>query len=159
MGERYIDPDGSVWEVVDDGPRALEMIEKRAFLIHGGCADDRVIDFELFDETDSRLADNRAIRAADGPAGNDDLDFGVGIEQRRDIHIIGDDEQIIVARQGFCDFLGGRADIDEEGGTARDEGGGGHTDGLLFNMGDEAPCIIGDIIDAGRDNGTAMDAA
>ncbi len=59
--------------------------------------------------------------------------------------------------QGACDFFRGGADIDEQRAAVRDQRRCRRTDRLLLLGGDEAACLIGEIFDAGGDDGAAMD--
>ena len=55
---------------------AIVEIEQRAILVDGRGADHGVVDLELADEVDGRLANDAAIGCAHHAAGDDDLDLG-----------------------------------------------------------------------------------
>ena len=56
------------------------------------------------------------------------------------------------------DLLGRRADVDEEGAAVGNEGGGGETDRSLLGCGHETTRFVGDVLDAGGDDGAAVHA-
>jgi hypothetical protein len=81
----------------------------------------------------------------------------MAIEQHRDVEIVGDDEEVLVRGQRARHLLGRGADIDEERAAVRDQRGGRGTDRLLFVGGDEPPRLVGEVFDAGGDDGAAVD--
>ena len=72
--------------------------------------------------------------------------------------VVGDDQQAFVMDEVTRHFLGGGADVDEEGGIVGDERRGLAADPLLLDLGEDAPRVIGDVLDAGREDGAAMSA-
>ena len=72
--------------------------------------------------------------------------------------VVGDDQEALVTDEMARHLLGGRADIDEEGRVVRDERRGQAADALLLDLGEDAPRVIGDVLDAGGQDGAAVGA-
>ena len=79
------------------------------------------------------------------------------VQQHRDIEVVGDDQQVLMRGQRACDLFGGGADIDEQRAAVGDQRRRGGADRLLLLGGDEAARFIGEVLDAGGDDGAAMD--
>jgi hypothetical protein len=94
-------------------------------------------------------------RRMGGPR-DDHLNPRMAVEGHCDIQIVCDDEQ--VSRPASArDLLDGRPDVDEERRIVRNDFCGRDADGTLFILRDQATRLIGDILDAGKHNGVAMD--
>ena len=145
----------------DDGLRHLHLaiveVEQRALLVDRGRPDDGVVDLELADQLRRGRADHRTVGAPHRAAGDHHLDAGMAVEQHRDVEIVGDDEEVLVRGQRARHLLGRGADIDEERAAVRDQRGGRGTDRLLLVGGDEPPRLVGEVFDAGGDDGAAVD--
>lgn len=148
--------------VLDDRLRDADLavieVEECTLLVDGGGADHRIIDLELADQVDSGCADDAAVGAPHRPAGDDHLDVLMRVEQRRDMQVVGDDEQAVMVGERARHLLRGRADIDEERGIVRDQRRRGPSDRRLLVAGDEAARLIGEVFDARRHHRAAMDA-
>ena len=148
--------------IVDNGAGDIHLariiVEQRSVLVERRGADDRHIDLELPDEVDRRGADDRAVGAPHQPTGNDNFDRRMPVERHGDVEVIGDDQEILMVFQGGSDLLGGRADIDEERALVRDQGRCGNADFPFLGRGDEAPRLVGQVLDRRRDHRPAMGA-
>ena len=82
----------------------------------------------------------------------------MAIERHRHVEIVGDDQQVFMAAQRVGDFLGGGADVDEQRAAVRNLRRGRYTNRLLLLGGDETARLIGEVLDAGGDDGAAMNA-
>ncbi len=103
-------------------------------------------------------ADHRAVGPPHRAAGHHHLDARVAIELHGDVEIVGDDEQFFVEAQRARDLFGGGADVDEQRGAVRDQCGCRSTDGAFLLRCNEAPGLIGEILDTGCDDRAAMHA-
>ena len=72
---------------------------KRAVLVDRRGADHRIVDLELPDEIDRRLADDAAVGAAHDAAGDHHLDRRVDAHHVGNIDVIGDDHQPAMVEQ------------------------------------------------------------
>jgi hypothetical protein len=80
------------------------------------------------------------------------------VQQHRDIEVVGDDQEVFVRGQRAGDFFGGGADIDEQRAAVRNLRRRGSANRLLLLGGNEAAGFVGEILDAGGNDGAAMDS-
>ncbi len=73
-------------------------IQKRAISVDGRGADDRVVHFELPDEIDRCFSDDAAVRAATTPPAMTTSIDGKMRNLLRNVDVIGDDHQFVVAQ-------------------------------------------------------------
>ena len=146
----------------DDGLGDLDLaiveIEQGAVRVDGGSADHRIVDLELADKIDRRLAHDAAIGAAHHAPGDDHLDIGVDAHAVGDVDVVGDDHQPGMVEQGSADRLGGGADVDEKRGIGGHEPGGGAAYGVLFAGGNAAARLVLHVFDARGEDRPAMAA-
>src|SRR5271166_4582035 len=155
------DQDG-VAGILQDGLSHLDLsiveIEERSVGFDRRGADDGMIHLELAYEFARRGADDGSVRASHRAAGDNHFNARALIEKHRHVYVVGDDEEVFVARETLGDLLGRRADVDEQGAAVGNEGGGRKTNSPLLRRGYETTRFIGDIFDARGNNRAAMHA-
>ena len=133
-------------------------IEQRAVRVERRRADQRIIDLEATDEIHGERADDGAIAGTHPATRRDHFDRCARRQNIDDVQIVGDDQQVAVTGQVRGDRLGRRTDIDEQTSTVRDERRGRRADRGLGTARDRTACRMVEIVDAGRDDCSAMDA-
>ena len=146
--------------VFDDGAGGLDFadieVEQGSVGVDGRGPDDGEVDAELSDEVDRMRPDDAAVALPDRAAEQKDFDRGVAVEFRRDVKVVGDDEETGMAREGARYFFGGGADIDEDLGMVWDDPGRRFPDQLLVGPCQHLAGVIGEVDHAGRHHGAPV---
>ena len=146
----------------DDRLRDLHLaevvVQHRAVVIDRGGADHRIIDLELLDEINRRLADDAAVGAAHDAAGDDHFDRRIDAHAVGDVDVVGDHHQAAVVEQRLGDGFGRRTDVDEQRGVVGNQRRGGASDRLLLIGRDLSAGLVLDILDARRKQRSAVDS-
>src|SRR5262245_14187873 len=137
---------------------AIIEIEQCPVLVDRRGADDGGIDLELPDEVDRARAHHRTVGPPDDAAGHDHLDGRVAVEQHRDIEVVGDDQQLLMAHEIGRHLFRRGADVDEERALVGNERCRRLAGRALLLRRDDAPRLVGAVLDAGGDHRPAMDA-
>src|SRR5262245_34236919 len=145
---------------VHDGLGNLDLavveVEQRAVLVDGRGADDRIVDLELADEVDRRLADNAPVRMPHDAARDDHLDLVVSLQYIDNIYVIRDRQQPLLAAQGHRHLLGGGTDVDQDRRVVGDQRCSPHADPALLFGGETAPRLVADVGNPGGEDSAAM---
>ena len=94
----------------------------------------------------------------DSAAGHHHIEVGVAGHDGGHVEVVGQHPQIGVPQQGMGDLLGGRAQVDADGGTVGDVFGQHLGDGLFFRQEQFFALLVKDVFRTQRHADTAVEA-
>src|SRR5262249_23281239 len=137
---------------------AIVEVKQRAVLVDGRGADHRVVDLELPNKIDRCLPNHTPVRVPNDTAGDDDLDLLVSLQDVGDVHVVGNDEQAVLAAQSRRHLLGRGANIDQQRGAVGNQGRGLEADASLGVGGKLASRLIAQVGGARGQDGATVKA-